>query len=106
MYREPALVRIMPDLLYATDNATGRLQSQSGYVFPPFIVLERGTTLRAWLKDNRNFFEIITMVEALVRLLDSLHTAGYVHRDIKVPVFNPCCRAVKLLHSAWLSSSN
>ena len=83
LYRDPALARIMPDLLYATDNASGAIRSQSGYAFPPFLVLERGTTLRTWLQEERNFFEVTTMVEAIARLLDSLHTAGYVHRDVK-----------------------
>ena len=84
LYREPALARIMPDLLHADHNASRAVCSRSGYIFPPFLVIERGTTLRAWLDEDRNFLEIITMVEALARLLDGLHRAGYVHRDMKV----------------------
>ena len=83
LYRNPALSSIMPDLLHADDNTSCSILSRSGYVFPPFLVTERGTTLRTWLQEERNFFEVTTMVEALARLLDSLHTAGYAHRDIK-----------------------
>ena len=84
LYRDPALASIMPDLLYANDNESGSVRSLSGYAFPPFFVLERGVTLLTWVQEVRNFFEVSTMVEALARLLDSLHEAGYVHRDIKV----------------------
>jgi serine/threonine protein kinase len=83
LYRMPALAIIMPPLFHADDNAAGAVRSRSGYTFPPFLVLERGTTLRQWLQEDRNFFEVTTMVEALARLLDSLHAAGYVHRDVK-----------------------
>lgn len=83
LYRTPALASIMPDLLHASDNATGAVRSRSGYHFPPFLVLERGTTLKKWLDEDRNFFEVTAMVEALARLLSSLHAAGYVHRDVK-----------------------
>ena len=83
LYRKPELASVMPDLLQAHDNAAGAVRSRSGYAFPPFLVLERGTTLKKWLDEERNFFEVITMVEALARLLGSLHAAGYVHRDVK-----------------------
>ena len=84
LYRDPALACIMPDLLHADNNNAGTVRSRSGYAFPPFLVIERGTTLLTWLAEQRNFFEVSTMVEALARLLDSLHAAGYVHRDVKV----------------------
>jgi serine/threonine protein kinase len=82
LYRTPALARIMPDLLHADDNASGAVRSRSGYVFPPFFVLERGTTLRTWLQEERSF-DVSAMVEALAQLLARLHAAGYVHRDVK-----------------------
>ena len=83
LYRTPALASIMPDLLQVADNADGTVCSRSGYTFPPFLVLERGTTLRKWMEEERNYFEVAGMVEALARLLGSLHAAGYVHRDVK-----------------------
>ena len=83
LYKEPALSRIMPELLYATANSDGAVNNRSGYAFPPFLVIERGTTLLTWLEEERNFFEVIAMVEALAHLLDNLHCAGYVHRDMK-----------------------
>ena len=81
--RKPALACVMPDLLHADANVAGAVRSHSGYIFPPFVVTERGTTLRTWLEQKRGVFELCTMMEAVARLLDSLHRAGYVHRDVK-----------------------
>jgi tRNA A-37 threonylcarbamoyl transferase component Bud32 len=47
-------------------------------------LLERGVTLAAWAKQERNFFEISTMVERVAQLLAALHEAGRVHRDLKL----------------------
>ena len=54
LYREPALARIMPDLLHADDNALGAACSRSAYAFPPVLVIERGTTLSAWQNEKRS----------------------------------------------------
>jgi serine/threonine protein kinase len=59
------------------------VRSLSGYVLPPFFVLERGMTLKEWNAQERNYFEIATMVENTVRLLATLHGAGLAHRDLK-----------------------
>lgn len=83
LYRTPELVSVMPDLLQVHDNAGGAVRSRSGYTFPPFLVLERGTTLRTWMAEERSFFDTLSMVEAVTRLLATLHAAGYVHRDVK-----------------------
>ena len=53
-------------------------------MFPAFLVVERGVTLKQWSKGRRSVFDVIAMVESVARLVDSLHTAGYVHRDLKV----------------------
>ena len=60
LYQDPQLRRTLPDLLFATDNADGKVVSQSGYRFPPFFVLERGLTLQAWVGHDRarKFFEV------------------------------------------------
>jgi serine/threonine protein kinase len=46
-------------------------------------VLERGITLTEWARRERDFFDVSLMVERLARLLDTLHSAGLVHRDLK-----------------------
>jgi serine/threonine protein kinase len=75
---------VLPDLVYNSDNANGAVCSRSGYVFPPFFVLKRGTTLRDWCRgQSRGFFEVINMAESVAKQLDIMHHAGYVHRDLK-----------------------
>ena len=83
-YRHPTLKRILPSLLHASDNANGALRSRSGFRMPPFLALERGTTLKAWrASGERSYFETAAMLESVTRLLATLHGAGIVHRDIK-----------------------
>jgi serine/threonine protein kinase len=57
--------------------------SRSGYYFPPFIALDRGVTLKEWLKEDRPASAVLTMAEEVLRLLELLHASDHVHRDLK-----------------------
>jgi hypothetical protein len=46
LYRDAAIRRTLPDLVQANDNAKIKILSRSGFPFPPFLVMERGTSLR------------------------------------------------------------
>jgi hypothetical protein len=83
LYRNPVLRRVLPELRRASDNGDGAVRSRSGYVFPPFFILERGITLREWRQQERGRHEVSIMVEQVAQLLAVLHAASYVHRDIK-----------------------
>ena len=85
VYRDRVLSSTLPAVLYATDNSDCRFRSRSGFVFPPFLVVERGITLGHWATERRSVFDVIAMVENVASLVDSLHQAGYVHRDLCVP---------------------
>ena len=45
LYRDPVLRQVLPELRTASDNANGAVRSRSGFVFPPYLVSERGITL-------------------------------------------------------------
>jgi hypothetical protein len=86
-YSHPVLRTILPAILFATNNANAGLVSPRGFVFPPFLVLERGITLTAWgTQEKRGFFEITTMIERVAELLKALHDANFVHRDLSTPL--------------------
>ena len=82
-YRDPLLQRVLPQMHFASDNADASARSQRGFVFPPYIVLERGVVLADWMMQPRPVSEAVVMVEALASLLATLHRNGRVHRDIK-----------------------
>ena len=41
-YTDPVLQKVLPQLVFATNNADGAVRSRSGYRFPPMLILERG----------------------------------------------------------------
>jgi hypothetical protein len=41
-YQEPVLRQILVPVVFYDDNRVGSVCSSDGYVFPPFIVVERG----------------------------------------------------------------
>jgi serine/threonine protein kinase len=52
-------------------------------VFPPFMALVRGVTLKEWLNNLQNAPTILGMAVDVLELLARLHDSGYVHRDLK-----------------------
>jgi hypothetical protein len=83
LYRDPVLEQVLPKLLIANGNEGGAMRSRSGFVFPPYIVTERGVTACDWMKACRSYFDIASMIEHLAQLLHTLHASGRVHRDVK-----------------------
>ena len=83
MYRNAAVKPVLPDLFAATPNGDGAVRARSGYVFPPFLVMERGMTLAEWLQAPRDSLAVLGMFNSCAALLATLHAAGQVHRDLK-----------------------
>jgi hypothetical protein len=55
LLRRRAELPCVPKLFDVSDNADRRLRSPSGYAFPPYVVMERGATMREWLEVRRSF---------------------------------------------------
>jgi serine/threonine protein kinase len=47
------------------------------------MVLDRGVTLKDWLKVKRNPSLVLGMIVEVLELLEQLHSSGFVHRDLK-----------------------
>lgn len=67
LYRDQSLPATLPAMLHATTNDDRTVRSIRGYVFPPFLVLERGMTLHEWMRQPRGFGETLTMVRNLTK---------------------------------------
>jgi serine/threonine protein kinase len=83
LYRNPQLRKALPQVFHGGDNANGALKSPGGFVFPPFLVLERGAPLPTWRKEHRSFPSVLNMFHDLAMQLDRVHQADYVHLDLK-----------------------
>ena len=45
LYAHPLVSTVLPKLLFAADNSDRTYMSRSGFEFPPFLVMERGSSL-------------------------------------------------------------
>ena len=62
LYTESELKAMMPATLAVEDNASGDCKTPYGYVFPPFVIIERGESLDEWSRDNANK-DIVTIFQ-------------------------------------------
>jgi hypothetical protein len=82
-YENEVFRKCLPELMHTTDNADGHIVSRKGYRFPPYMALDRGITLKEWLKVERKPVTLLAMATEVLELLPLLHDSGYVHRDLK-----------------------
>ena len=54
LYEDTALKSMMPATLAINDNQAGQCRTPYGYVFPPYVIIERGQSLDEWARDNKN----------------------------------------------------
>jgi hypothetical protein len=83
MFNIPGVLPTLPKLYASSDNTAGRLRGPEGFVFPPFLVTERGQSLQEWLQVSRDNLLLLAMIRDVAELLATLHAGGHVHRDIK-----------------------
>ena len=57
-YQDPVLKRCLPDLVAASANENGTVRSTQGFVFPPYLVIERGMPLTDWMMQRRGAMEV------------------------------------------------
>lgn len=56
------LCKMMPATLAIEDNMSGEWRTPYGFVFPPFVIIERGQSLDEWARDNNPDFITIFQV--------------------------------------------
>ena len=56
------LCKMMPATLAIEDNMSGEWKTPYGFVFPPFVIIERGQSLDEWARDNNPDFITIFQV--------------------------------------------
>jgi hypothetical protein len=91
LYGGSVLRAMMPATREIRDNADSQQRAPGGYVFPPFIAIERGEPLDEWIDCMRRAassgeIALVDTFQTLVNIskrLLMLHEAGYVHRDLK-----------------------
>lgn len=84
LYSDPALRPMLPEALHIVPNKDSRVVSESGYVFPPFIMVEKGESLNEWAsRKSPDFATSLFVLLHIAERLQRLHEVGICHRDIK-----------------------
>jgi serine/threonine protein kinase len=84
LYGKEELREMMPAVRRVVDNTDGSICSSSGWVFPPFIIVEKGESLDEWaLRISPDFPTVLTVLCHIAARLQHLHGAGLAHRDLK-----------------------
>jgi hypothetical protein len=66
------------------ENSDGRIRDSAGFVFPPFIIVERGESLNEWVQRVApDFITSLFVLCHVCKRLKLLHDAGLCHRDLK-----------------------
>lgn len=66
------------------ENADRQIRSSRDYVFPPFIIVERGESLNEWVhRVAPDFITSLFVLCHVTKRLQMLHQAGICHRDLK-----------------------
>ena len=60
------LCKMMPATLAIEDNMKGEWRTPYGFVFPPFVIIERGQSLDEWARDNNPDFITIFQVRCTI----------------------------------------
>jgi serine/threonine protein kinase len=83
MYNVAAVKPVLPALYAASSNSDSAVRTHDGYVFPPFLVMERGMTLAEWIGEPRPSLAVLSLFSEVANLLKQVHAANYAHRDLK-----------------------
>ena len=90
LYRHPQIRETLPPVHGGSSNHDGATRSPSGFVFPPYLILERGVSLSEWLLQPRSSLSVLNMFFDVTKQLVRLHRAGHAHRDLKPGAPFPC----------------
>jgi hypothetical protein len=65
LYMDSQLCKMMPATLAIEDNVKGEWRTPYNFVFPPFVIIERGQSLDEWARDNKPDFITIFQVTSV-----------------------------------------
>lgn len=79
----PAFFKLLPPARVREPNGGARLRAPNGCVFPPFVIVDNGVSLKDWCDmEPRSFAVKLEALCALAKELETLHEAGLAHRGL------------------------
>jgi hypothetical protein len=86
LYMDTQLKKMMPATLAIEENIKGDWRTPYGYVFPPFVIIERGQSLDEWARDNHPDFITIFQARPAARMLHMrAHNPDFITSFLRAP---------------------
>lgn len=98
MYADRDLRAALPPVTEIRSNEDGEVTAEGGFVFPPFIVTDRGESLDTWARNKRDpgFSATVRVLRDVAGQVKGLHAQGLVHRNL-----NPESILWRPKHQCW-----
>lgn len=98
MYADRDLRAALPPVTEIRSNEDGEVTAEGGFVFPPFIVTDRGESLDTWARNKRDpgFAATVRVLRDVAGQVKGLHAQGLVHRNL-----NPESILWRPKHQCW-----
>jgi hypothetical protein len=90
MYADRDLRDALPPVTDIRPNEDGAVTAVDGWVFPPFIVTDRGESLDTWVRNKRDpgFAATVRVLRDVAGQVKGLHGQGLVHRNLNPESIN------------------
>ena len=98
MYADRDLRAALPPVTEIRSNEDGEVVAEDGWVFPPFIITDRGESLDTWARNKRDpgFAATVRVLRDVAGQVKGLHSQGLVHRNL-----NPESILWRPKHQTW-----
>lgn len=67
LYQDAGLKLCLPSTLAAEGNSRGDYKTSYGYVFPPFVVMERSQSLDEWARNSASDAGFMSIVQVCLK---------------------------------------
>lgn len=98
MYADRDLRAALPPVTEIRSNEDAEVVADDGWVFPPFIITDRGESLDMWARNKRDpgFAATVRVLRDVAGQVKGLHSQGLVHRNL-----NPESILWRPKHQTW-----
>lgn len=93
--QDPTLRETLPACIGSSANKDGRERRGDGFVFPPYLVMDRGTPLAEWKQTPRQVLAVVNMLQEVPPSPDTKRDLFLRLLRRCYPLLGRCCRSCR-----------